>query len=291
MNAKKVLLVGCGDIGVPLGLLLRDLGAEVWGLRRNPAVLPKEIQAIKGDVTNLESLNNVRKVSFDYVVVTLTPADFSDEAYQKVYVQGLKNLLALLAQKQFSGHLLFISSTSVYHQSDGSWVDENSPVAPTSFSGRRLLEAEQVLEASAIASTVVRFAGIYGPGRRRLIEQVLAGSGCTKQPALYTNRIHRDDCVGFLAHLVVRHCDGGVLDKRYIGVDNKPATLWSVKRWLAAQLGVNADAMECLQQTRRASKRCSNQRMLSSGYQLLHPDYQSGYKKLVQNEFRNGLSL
>jgi nucleoside-diphosphate-sugar epimerase len=283
LKDKKVLIVGCGDIGNVLGCTLADAGAMVWGVRRDPAGIKSPIHAVKADVTQLGSLNLLRDVAFDYIVVTLTPADFSDEGYRRIYVNGFANLLSTL-ESRFTGLLLYVSSTSVYHQHEGQWVDENSETLPTSFSGRRLLEAELLLQQYKISSTVVRFAGIYGPGRRRLIEQVLALNGCPQSPAVYTNRIHRDDCVGFLAHLITRHYNGAELDNLYLAVDSMPVPMWSVKQWLALQLSIDVKTLDCSGTVRRTSKRCSNQRMLASGYKLLYPDYQNGYIELVKNE-------
>ena len=284
MKDQRILLVGCGDIGIALGAKLFDKGASVWGLRRKTSALPSFIQPVQGDVTDPDSLKSLNNLSFDYVVVTLTPASYSDEGYQRVYVQGFDNVLSVLREQSFSGHLVLVSSTSVYHQQDGQWVDESSPTQPVTFAGRRLLQAEQLLDEFSNTSTIVRFAGIYGPGRRRLIDQVLARKGVAEKPAMYTNRIHKDDCVGFLFHLLDRHYRGEPLERLYIGVDSEPATLHSVKIWLAEQLGINPEVMSHTVANRSGNKRCSNRRMLACGYRLLYPDYRQGYAELVKNE-------
>jgi nucleoside-diphosphate-sugar epimerase len=274
---RSVLLVGCGDIGLPLAMQLMVRGAKVTGLRRDPSALPASIEAIAADVTDLASLAPLKQRRFDTVVVTLTPGAFSDQRYQQIYVQGLRNLLATVQ----AGYWFFVSSTSVYHQSDESWVDEDSPTEPTSFSGQRLLEAEALLRQAKVPHTVLRFAGIYGPGRRRLIDQVLAGES---SPPIYSNRIHRDDCVGLLAFLVEREWAGVPLLPCYIGVDDEPVKLSEVKYWLAQQLGLNPAAMTAQATTRRGSKRCSNARMHATGYQLRYPDFRLGYSQLLADE-------
>ncbi len=283
---QNILLVGCGDIGIALGSQLIEQGANVWGLRRDPSQLPAGFQGVAADVCDPQSLSVLKgvskKVNFDSVVITLTPGQFTDEAYQRVYVNGLANLLAALAEQ--SPHIFYISSTSVYHQTDGGWVDEESPANPTSFSGRRLLEAEQLLAQSKFgiegSSTVIRFAGIYGPGRHRLIQQVRQGKGCAKQPELYTNRIHRDDCVGFLLYLIHQK-NKQTLEKLYIGVDSTPVTMWDLKQWLAEELGVDQKTLAEEVVTRRNSKRCSNKRMLAAGYEMRYGDYRDGYRAVI----------
>lgn len=281
--ANNILLVGCGDIGIKLGLMLAAKGERVWGLRRS-STLPTPLMTLNADVTDPDSLRSLSAMALDYVVLTLTPASFSDEGYRSVFVDGLANVLAVLKAVPSIKRLFWVSSTSVYHQADGQWVDEESSTAPGSFSGRRLLQAEQLLAASGFVYSVIRFAGIYGSGRRRLIEQVIAGQGCAKSPPLYTNRIHREDCVGFLSHLIELDQQGKKVERCYIGVDSEPVAMWQIKIWLAQQLGIDPNSLTTVEQTRRSSKRCSNQRLLSSGYQLLYPGYQQGYLALLADE-------
>lgn len=279
LKGSKCLIVGCGDIGIALAAVLDAEGCKVWGLRRHAELLPATIIPLSADVTDAASLAPLRALAFDFVVVTLTPGGFNDDAYARVYVDGMRNLLDALNGDSLQ-RLLFVSSTSVYHQSDGSWVDEDSPAAAESFSGHRLLEAESLLAPSGLPATVIRFAGIYGPGRNRLIEQVKNGQGCPQSPVLYTNRIHRDDCVGFLAHLLRLQRQGQVVAPCYIGVDNEPVTMWELKQWLASQLGVRQLTEEV--PSRRNSKRCSNRRLLDSGYQLRYPGFRQGYGELLR---------
>lgn len=277
----KCLIVGCGDIGIPLGLQLVEQGHVVWGLRRS-SELPAPISTITADVCRPETLTVLASHRFDYVVVTLTPGGFNDEAYRSVYVEGLANVLAALGDKKTIQRLIFVSSSSVYQQGNGEWVDEDSPTTPDNFSGQRLLQAEQLLSEQRVKHTVIRFAGIYGPGRNRLIEQVKARQGCAQFPELFTNRIHRDDCVGFIQHLISMDLQGLPVHSCYIGVDSEPVSLWQVKRWLAGQMNIDPAELSTDSETRRSSKRCSNQRLLASGYQLLYPGYQQGYAELLK---------
>lgn len=281
LKGCRILIVGCGDIGIPLARQLVDLGAAVWGLRRQPAALPDYIQPLAADVTCPETLQVIQSLDVDYVVTTLTPAGFSEQGYRSIFEQGIEHLLTALQGQDRLRRILHVSSTSVYHQSEGEWVDEASPTQPSSFSGKSLLVAEEKLSASVIPTTVIRFAGIYGPGRRRLIEQVRAGEGCPQAPVLYTNRIHRDDCVGVLLHLLTLDVQQQRLEPLYIGVDSEPVAMWEVKHWLARELGVELDDA-VTSGNRRSSKRCSNARLLASGYHLLYPGFRDGYRALLR---------
>ncbi len=280
LSTNKILIVGCGDIGIALGLRLAVAGNEVWGLRRS-AQLPAPLKTITADVSKPETLEVLTEQPFDYVVVILTPDSASDEAYKSVYVDGLSHLLAQFKRVAPLKRLLFVSSTSVYHQSRGEWVDESSAVQPERFSGKRLREAELLLANSGINYTVIRFAGIYGAGRRRLLDQVRAGVGCARTPVIYTNRIHRNDCVGFLQHLIDLCQQEISIELLYIGVDCEPVPMWDVSVWLATEMHIDPDTLNAPVIQRGNSKRCSNRRLLATGYQLLYPNYKRGYSELL----------
>ncbi len=286
MQGCRVLLVGCGDIGIQLGLRLAREGAQVTGLRRSSQPLIAPLESLCADVTKPASLAVLAGRCFDYVVVTLVPAAFSEDAYRSVFVAGLGNLLASLSAPQQIKRLLFVSSTSVYHQCACEEVDERSVTEPDSFSGRSLLAAGQLLASSPVAASVVRFGGIYGPGRHRLIQQVLDGEGCVRQPPAYSNCIHRDDCVGFLAHLCRAAQAGQALEASYLAVDNYSAPLWEVKQWLAMQLGVSFSDTGSAAGSQRSSKRCCNQRMRDSGYRLQYKDFRQGYAQVIAGMFQ-----
>jgi hypothetical protein len=111
---------------------------------------------------------------------------------------------------------------------------------------------------------------------------------CPPLPVSYTNRIHRDDCAGFLAHLLLLAEAGAALETVYIGVDDQPAPRYEVESWLAARMGLpereSTEPGSGDEPTRHNSaghKRCSNRALRDSGYRLLHPDYRSGYADLL----------
>jgi nucleoside-diphosphate-sugar epimerase len=216
--------------------------------------------------------------AFDVIVISMTPAERSDAGYEQAYVQTCRNLVAGLKRHQQQPRLvLFVSSTAVYGQNDGSWVDESSPTQPESFSGNRLLEAEQVIQESGFAHSCVRFSGIYGPGRNRLIEQVKQQRASASPH--YTNRIHADDCAGVLAHLIeLQHKQD--LAPVYLATDSSPTPMVEVVSWIAEQLGIR-DFLASDAVNERGNKRISNQRLLASGYSFRYPDFRAGYASLI----------
>ena len=271
----NILIVGCGDVGTVFGLALVDRGHAVWGLRRQASGLPGSIFPLQADVTAPGTLASIPK-SMDYVFYLAAAGHFSDAAYQAAYVGGVSNVLKVLTATGYGvQHFFFASSTGVYGQYDGVWVDENSATEPKGFSGKRLLEGEERVFASPLPATVIRFGGIYGPGRHRLIDRVTNGSPCTAAPPLYTNRIHRDDCAGVLQHLLAQRRR----DPIYIAVDNEPAEECAVMEWMAKRLGCSPPARVGAGDSvgTRANKRCSNARLRASGYDLLYPTFREGY--------------
>lgn len=270
---KRLLIAGCGDLGQRLARMLDPSRWTVTGLRRNPQALDDSLNAIGADLSRPETLKSVAG-RWDAVVYQATPSERSPEGYRAAYVDGLVNLLTQAEPTR----LVFVSSTSVYGQDGGEIVDEQSATEPTRYNGRILLEGEAVAQTASATSICVRFSGIYGPGRDRLLAQVRSGQArCREAPAQWTNRIHADDCAGVLAHLLELERPAGV----YCGSDSLPVPRCEVLDWLARRL----DARPVQRDPNAPSgqgKRVCNQRLLASGYALRYPDFKTGYGALLQ---------
>lgn len=266
---KRLLIAGCGDLGVRLAGRLNPTAWAVTGLRRQAEKLRPPIQALAADLNDPASLGKLAR-DWDAVIYQATPGERSPPAYRRAYVEGLQILL----ERVNPGRLIFVSSTAVFGQDDGSWVDESSPTEPSAFNGEILLEAEGI--ARSAGGLVVRYSGIYGPGRDFLLRQIASGrASCQEQPVQWTNRIHADDCAGVLAHLLE-------LDRPeplYCASDCRPSPRCEVLDWLAARLGQAQVRREA--GTAGQGKRIDNRRLRASGYDFIHPDYQSGYGALL----------
>lgn len=273
--AHEILIAGCGYVGTAVGQRLAALGHHVWAMRRNPAGLPAAFNELQGDLTRRADLDRLPR-ALDYVLFSVSAGEHSDAAYERAYVAGLRNLLDALGSRAVR-RVFFTSSTAVYAQTGGVVVDEDSETAPTHFSGRRTLEAEALLHSSAIPATVLRCSGIYGPGRTRLIDAVREGKA-PMSPRL-TNRIHRDDIAGAIAHIIERDLAPSLL----LLTDDEPAPQRDVTAFIAARLGVPAPPEAAAPAgARGGDKRCSNARLRAAGYQLLYPTYREGYAAMLQ---------
>ncbi|OLY77286.1 NAD(P)-dependent oxidoreductase [Pseudomonas sp. ATCC PTA-122608] len=282
MSAPSVVIAGCGDVGSRLATQLLAKGWEVHGLRRDVSRLPGGVIGIAGDLFKEDCPDTWPVGGVDYLVYCAAATDHDEAGYRAAYVQGLQHVLEWLNDYgQEPKHLLFVSSSSVYGQQNGEWVDESSATQAGGYSGQVMLEAEQVALDSGIPASVVRLTGIYGPGRERLSTQVREGYRVTIDPPLYGNRIHVDDAAGLLAFLLLHVEQGGALDNCYIGVDDAPAPLAEVVDWLREYLGVTEWAADA--SVRRAgSKRCSNARAKALGWGPKYPSYREGYAAILE---------
>lgn len=281
MSDLSAMIVGCGDVG---GRLARQLLAKGWhvsGLRRTVSALPEGVEAIAADLANPVIPQAWPLRSPDYLVYCVAASQHDEAGYQSAYVDGLRHVLGWLADRgQRPRRLLFVSSSSVFAQKNGQWVDETSATEPEGYSGKIMLQAESLAHASGLPACVVRLTGIYGPGREWLLSQVRQGYRVAVDPPLYGNRIHAEDAAGLMAHLLQADVDGVALQDCYIGVDDAPAPLAEVVAWLRQYLGVTHWSDE--QRVRRTgSKRCSNARARALGWVPAYPSYQEGYAAIL----------
>ena len=278
LNRDQILIAGCGDIGSQLGLNLVAQGYTVFGLRRNINQLPPGIQGISADLSQPDTLINLPQ-QIDTLFYAVAAGARDEAIYRKAYPEGLKALLNALQQQGIKlRQLFFVSSTAVYHQAQHEWVDESSTTQPDNFSGQIMLEAEQIALNSGVPATIVRFSGIYGPGRNYMLGQVNRGIGYPAEPIRYSNRIHRDDCVGVLEHLH-QLSRQQTLASIYLASDDEPVALHEVSDWLAEQLGV--EITDTSARRTIGSKRCSNKRLKEAGYLFKYPSFRLGYPPLI----------
>ncbi|MDX1735457.1 MAG: hypothetical protein R3228_13875 [Halioglobus sp.] len=289
MKSGTVLIVGCGDIGTRVGETLVGQGCRVVAVRRATDLLPAAFEAVAADYTEPGSLDFAADLQPDYVLAIFNPAGRSEAGYRRGFSGAMDNLLRGLDGHR-PRHVLMSSSTRVFAERGGGWVDENSALTTDDAPALAIIDAEQALLRSGLPASVVRFAGIYGATGGRLLARIRRGELYPPEPLRYTNRIHRQDCSGFLLHLLGLARRGDTPAPVYIGVDNLPAPRHEVDAWLAAQLGVEpatapaaGDAVEGARGP-AGHRRCRNNALRESGYALRYPDYRAGYAALLESE-------
>ncbi len=278
----RILIAGCGYVGCELAGRLVAAGHDAWGLSRRPAGLPPGVRPVAADLADPAALRALPP-SLDAIVYAAAAGGPTESHYRAAYLDGPRNLLAALAASgQAPRRVVYVSSTGVYPQRGGSWVDEDSPAEPPDLMGQAMRDGERAVLDGPFPGTVLRLAGIYGPGRTHWIDRVKDGSARRPPPGTWTNRIHRDDAARAIAHLLALPAP----EPLYLGVDDEPAELAAVLDFLAARLGVpplppepdgpGADPMRG-----RGFKRCSNRRLRASGFAPLYPTYREGYGSLL----------
>lgn len=275
----KILCVGCGDVGGTVAKQLAEAGHHVTGLKRHPPAKADKVNYVAADITEAAQLQNLA-TDFDTVFFVLSPDRYSENGYRAVYETGLDNLLNHFARAKQSPHWFFTSSTSVYAQSQGEWVDEESEAEPENPNSQFIRAAERKIIAANPENIVVRFSGIYGEGRGYLLRLAQQAPEVQKNPPCFTNRIHQQDCVGVLLFLLQQQANGKLLEQCYLASDDNPAPTWEVMTWLAEQMKC-PPPKEKTTHSSEMNKRCNNQRLKTLGYQFRYPSYQEGYLPLI----------
>lgn len=284
MKSNSILFVGCGDLGARTGGLFQAQGWQVAGMRRELSRLPPGFTGFGGDYSSPGSLAFITTLRPDWVVATFNPADRTVAGYRRGFTLAARTLLEGLGSYRPRA-IFMVSSTRVFAEQAGGWVDEASELSSSDPRAVAIIEAEQILLESSQRCCVVRFAGIYGAPGGRLLQRLRRGELGPAEPLRYSNRIHRADCAGFLQHLVERAQSGLELAPVYVGVDDLPAPQFEVESWLLEEMAVPAVAAPAANVgASRASaghKRCSNRLLRASGYQLRYPDYRAGYRAVL----------
>jgi nucleoside-diphosphate-sugar epimerase len=272
----RILLAGCGDLGLRVAQRLLARGDEVWALRRQPPLQDDSgIRWLQGDLTQPETLR-LLPAGITRVVYLPTPDRRDEFAYRATFVDGLRHLIEALSSSSLQ-RVLLVSSSAVYGEHGGDWVDESTPPAPPGFNGKVLLEAEQLLATLPMASIVLRLAGLYGPGRLQLLDRLRAGE--VRVPRAlphWANRIHIDDAAAAIQHLLELP-DPLPL---YLGVDSTPLPLDVLYDYLGGLVGAPLPG-DGPAPAGVGSKRLSNARLLASGFRPQWPDSREGYAVLA----------
>jgi nucleoside-diphosphate-sugar epimerase len=287
----RVLIIGCGYVGLPLGVELVRLGHEVFGVRRAASsdhlLAAAGIKPLAADITKSADLPQLPG-PFDWVVNCVSSGKGGVDQYREVYLQGTRNLVEWLSAappKKF----VYTSSTSVYGQNDGSPVKETSPAEPASDTARVLLDTEKTLLDAAqqkkFPAVILRVAGIYGPERGHLFLQYLKNEArIPGQGARFINMIHRDDLVG----VIIAALKSGRPGEIYNAVDDEPVAQIHFFRWLSETLGKwmppfadeaeNADRKRAL-----TNKKVQNRKLkMELGHQFKYPNFRKGYTAEIQ---------
>jgi nucleoside-diphosphate-sugar epimerase len=262
------LILGCGYLGCVVARRWFDAGHPVAALTRSRADEFRSlgIEPILGDVTD----PNLRLPAADTVLYAVGLDRSAGKSMRDVYVGGLANVLnALPAVRRF----IYVSSTSVYAQTDGGWVDELSLTEPVAENGRVVLEAERLLRERRPDAIILRFAGIYGPGRGVRKAAVEKGEPIAADPDGWLNLIHVEDG----ATAVIAAAERAPTGATYNVADDRPVTRREFYTEMAELIGGPPPRFTTAAE--RSNRRISNRKMRSElGVELRFPDFHAGLR-------------
>ncbi len=269
----RVIIAGCGYLGLATARLLHEAKWEVIGLthtEESAAALSGEpFRVMACDISDRASVERfVDAMGRGPAAVLHCASSGKGDAskYREIYFNGSVNLVEVLAPSRF----VFCGSTSVYAQTDGDWVTEESAAAPSRDTGRILREAEDF--ALACSGSVGRLAGIYGPGRSVLLRKFFSGEATIEGDGRrWVNQIHRDDAASALA-LLVATAETGIFNV----ADDCPVPQIEIYEWLAARFGKERPPFGPVNENRKrgvTNKRVSNAKLRTLGWNPRYPSF------------------
>ncbi len=292
---QRLVIFGCGYVGSAVAQAALAAGMQVEALTRNP-VKAEQLRALglaAVAVADLATTDWHAAIAPGAEFVVNTVSSGGPESYRRSYVDGMQSILTWAATGRTPvGTLVYTSSTSVYPQGGGTTVDESAEAPGATPNGAIIRESEKLLESASPAACarkfILRLAGIYGPGRHHLLDQLrdgvltLNGSGDHR-----LNLVHRDDIVA--AILTCLRAPASVSGDIFNVADTGPAMRSDVVRWLSAQLGRATPAFDGSATARRAGAPMPD-RVVSSGkirqvlgWQPRYPDYRAGFESLLSH--------
>lgn len=277
----RVLIAGCGYVGCAAGRLFEDQGWEVEGWTSSAASAAAlrdasfRVRAV--DITAAAAVTAAQS-DYDAVIQCVSSRGGNAEVYRQIYLRGAQNLTAAFPKAT----LVFTSSTSVYAQTDGEWVTENSAANPPREAGVVLRETEEFVLANR--GVVARLAGIYGPGRSALLRKFLDGTArIDGSRERFVNQVHRDDIAAAL--FVLAGSQGATAEPRIFNVaDTRPLTERECYEWLARHYDrpLPAIATEPIERKRgNTNKRVSSEKLRAAGWVPRFTDFCSGMQDSV----------
>jgi nucleoside-diphosphate-sugar epimerase len=262
---QKHLIIGFGDLGLRLAHHLHASGHQVFGLRRTPGLLPDIFPMIQADICTVNRPDIFSGYDTIFMIVSAKQNTYS------VYSEGTKNLSSQLKHSRHPPQrVIYVSSTRVYPQNQGEWVDESSPVQASDHPSELLLAAEENIQQIA-GHIIVRLSGLYTRETLLSAQNRLCSNAELGVSDKYTNRIHRNDAARFLVHLSTLESAHSL----YLCTDHLPILQSDYLNWLATQKQISIFSEARTGQT--TGKRCSNQRLRNSGFQLIYPDFKTTY--------------
>ena len=292
LEGRRLVIFGCGYVGSEVARQAIERGLRVTALTRNAEKAEQlkatGVQTVVADLASNDWHAAIAEGA-DFVLNAVSSGGGGVSGYWNSYVGGMKSVLAWAAANQPLGTLVYTSSTSVYPQDGGVLVDETSSTEGVGELPQILLAAENCLRDACSPATghepfqrcfILRLAGIYGPGRHHLVDQVRSGvvSGRGEH---HLNLAHRDDIVSAIwsAFEAPMNVPGGLFNV----ADDGAAPKGEITSWLAQEMGLPAPTFTGVPAAGRRAvtpdRIIVNARIKSVlGWRPRYPTFREGYK-------------
>lgn len=275
---KKLLIVGQGDIGLPVTNKLAKDNLNVTGLARGARqqyALDDKAAFMQADAVTLSA---EQLKDFTHIAIIVTPDEYSASGYQNSYLAINQHFAKLASQLTKLERIVFISSTGVYGQDDGEWIDADTiPVMPERDASKVILQAEQALQDGfGDKAIAIRPSGIYGRERLMRVRKVKEQQKEPMAVAHWSNRIMDRDLVNIIANVLI--CDAP--KPIYLATDYAPVTTFELTTWLSKALGETPPIVD-------PTKTAATGKRLHSNIPLAwldYPDWQVGYRDILDHQ-------
>ena len=295
-HKPAILVVGAGYLGGWICRLATEAGHQVFAARRSPPGQEDQgaMPRVHWHAMDVRDPADVREVmstlagvaNIEVVIYCVSAGAASVDAYHDAYRHGVGNVMATLSPAQ---RFIFVSSTGVYPENEGQWVDEfHEIVAELVEPAQRAIIEGEALVLTRRGSVVARFSGIYGPGRERaLLMARNAPDPVFVDEIVWTNRIHVEDGARALLHLAAIENPG----RLYCVTDHDPASQHEVTAWLRQEMGLSrlrpvwrlrGETVGSPAGLPESNKRVRNQLLVSTGFEFKYQTYREGYAPLCR---------
>lgn len=278
MGTQNLLIIGQGDIGLPVTNKLAEDGLSVTGLARSKREhydLNSNAKFMQADALTLSA---EQLQDFTHMAIIVTPDEYSTSGYHDSYLAINQHLVTLADKLTNLVRVVFISSTGIYGQDSGEWIDENTvPVTPEREASKVILQAEQALQQGfANKAIIIRPSGIYGRERLMRLRKAREPQKEPVAAAHWSNRIMDRDLVNIIANVLITDAPKPL----YIATDYAPVTTFELGVWLSEQIGETPPAIDN-KKTAVTGKRLHSNIPLAW---LNYPDWQAGYRDILSHQ-------
>ena len=277
-NKLKVLIAGCGYVGRALAAHLTSLDYSVFTLSRSYQSIPNANHLC----IDLNDIDPTSLPEVDIIFYMAAPDSMTEIAYQRTYVEGLRNLMQY-REELGAKRLIFASSTAVYAENEGNWVNEFSTLSDENFRARTLRTAEEEALKLGPDPVIARIAAIYGPERHRLLDQIRSQQRHPVADPIYSNRIYITDLVYALEHLI--HINQG--EQIFNLTDQSPTPINTILSWLATKEGKQLPVAETQTEAdanRMKNRKISCERLIASGFTHQFASFKQGFNHIFKLE-------